>query len=64
MTVPTLIENDELPERDDIPTIPENTDPDEILADREIGFHAGLEGEEFRDTQTEGWKIGWADAQE
>lgn len=43
-------------------------DPDERatadLADREIGFAAGLEGQECDETQTKAWQRGWADAQE
>ena len=55
-------ETDELPERDDIPDL--NAIDDEFVTDRAIGFQAGIEGTGFQDCQTEGWKRGWADAQE
>jgi len=56
-------EADELPERDDIPADPEEKET-AYLADREIGFQSGLDGSEMDDSQSKGWRRGWADAQE
>jgi hypothetical protein len=55
-------END-LPERDDIPADPTESEP-EYQADRKIGFQAGLDGHEADDSKSAGWQRGWADAQE
>jgi hypothetical protein len=55
-------END-LPERDDIPAEPSEHEAG-YQADREIGFHAGLNGHEADDSKSAGWQRGWADAQE
>lgn len=56
-------EVDELRERDDIPEDSEEKGT-AYLADREIGFQAGLDGAEMNDTKSKGWQRGWADAQE
>jgi hypothetical protein len=34
------------------------------LAEREIGFQAGLDGEELDPAKSSAWQRGWADAQE
>jgi hypothetical protein len=56
-------EADELRERDDFPEGPEGKETG-YLADREIGFQAGLDGAEPDDSKSTGWQRGWADAQE
>jgi hypothetical protein len=52
-----------MPDRDDIPDDAHEKE-EAFIADREIGFHAGLEGQELDDSQSKGWQRGWADAQE
>ncbi|MBB5061194.1 hypothetical protein HDF16_005930 [Granulicella aggregans] len=52
-----------MPDRDDIPGDAHEKEQ-EFIADREVGFHAGLEGQEPDDSQSKGWQRGWADAQE
>jgi len=54
----------ELPERDDLAPADRRAQDDQDLADRKIGFEAGLDGQGFDDSKNRALQRGWADAQE